>query len=130
MLTLYDAAGNSLDDERVDVGRLYERLLREFAAREVRRVHEAQPDEELHRLVEEELHRLSVVALAMFHRGRQWVTAAELDSDLAGLRLRPSVTPRSDGFRTSITAGQEMVGRFFFIVAGRPADHDGHPRPH
>jgi hypothetical protein len=124
MLTLYDAAGNSLDDERVDVGRLYERLLREFAAREVRRVHEAQPDEALPRLIEEELHRLSVVALAMFHRGRQWVTVAELDSDLAGLGLRSSVTPRPDGFRTPITAGQEMVGRFFFIQRAQAIQDD------
>jgi hypothetical protein len=124
MLTLYDAAGNALGDEEVDVGRLYERLLREFAAREVRRVYEARPDEALPRLIDEELHRLSVVAFAMFHRGRQWVTAAELDSDLAGLGLGPSVTPQTQSFRTPLTAGQEMVGRFFFMQRAQAYQDD------
>ncbi|NMO56212.1 hypothetical protein HH310_34175 [Actinoplanes sp. TBRC 11911] len=115
MLALYDAAGNSLQDEDVDAGRLYERLLHEFAAREVRRVHDAQPEEAQARLIEEELQRLSVVALAMFHRGRLWATGTELDADLAALGLGPSVRAPTESFRTPLTAAQEMVGRFFFI---------------
>jgi len=117
MLALYDATGNELSAGAAafDTGQLYERLLREFAAREVRRVHAGQPDAEMPRLVEAELVRLSVVAFAMFHRLRLWTTEQELDADLAGLGLTPSRVAATEGFRSPITAGQEMVGRFFFI---------------
>lgn len=117
MLALYDATGNALQDagESFGTGQLYERLLREFAAREVRRVHGDQPDAALPALVDDELLRLSVVAFAMFHRLRLWVTTAELDADLAGLGLPPSRMQQTQEFRTPISAGQEMVGRFFFI---------------
>ncbi|MFI7540412.1 NACHT domain-containing protein [Actinoplanes sp. NPDC049599] len=117
MLALYDAAGNALQDdgESFDTGQLYERLLTEFADREVRRVHAGRPEQAMPELVEAELLRLSVVAFAMFHRLRLWATTAELDADLAGLGLHPSAPARTEAFRTPLTAGQEMVGRFFFI---------------
>jgi hypothetical protein len=127
MLALYDAAGNALSESAAafDIGQLYERLLREFASREVRRVHAGQPDAEMPRLVEAELVRLSVVAFAMFHRLRLWATEQELDADLAGLGLTPSRTARTEGFRSPITAGQEMVGRFFFIQHAQAVrDHE------
>lgn len=117
MLALYDASGDALPDrETLDTGQLYERLLSEFARREVARAHPGRPESETPRLVEQELLRLSVVAFAMFHRLRLWVTAAELDHDLAGLGLSNSAGAAAEGgFRTPLTAGQEMVGRFFFI---------------
>jgi hypothetical protein len=119
MLALYDASGDALrsadDDAELDTGQLYERLLGEFARREVSRVYPGRPESETPRLVEQELLRLSVVAFAMFHRGRFWVTEAELDNDLAGLGLQTARPAAADGFRTPLTAGQEMVGRFFFI---------------
>lgn len=117
MLALYEAAGHALRDTRADFddGRLYERLLSEFAEREVRRVHDTRPGAELPALVEAELQRLSVVAFAMFHRLRLWVTERELDDDLTGLGLAPSRSAPTEMFRTPLSAGQEMVGRFFFI---------------
>ncbi|GGN23301.1 energy-coupling factor transporter ATP-binding protein EcfA2 [Actinoplanes campanulatus] len=125
MLALYDATGNALQDATdFDTGLLYEQLLHDFAAREVRRVHDGRPDAELPALVEEELLRLSVVAFAMFHRLRLWVTTEELDSDLAGLGLRRSVSDRSADFRSPLSAGQEMVGRFFFIQRAQALQDD------
>jgi hypothetical protein len=117
MLALYDATGNALQDDAaaLDSGRLYERLLASFAEREVRRVHAGQPDSAVPALVEEELLRLSVVAFAMFHRLRLWVTERELDDDLDGLRLTSARPGRTEAFRSALTAGQEMVGRFFFV---------------
>lgn len=116
MLALYDATGNALQNgATLDGGQLYERLLASFAAREVRRIHAGQPDSAIPALVEQELLRLSVVAFAMFHRLRLWATERELDSDLAGLGLGLTRPGRHDGFRAPLTAGQEMVGRFFFI---------------
>lgn len=122
MLGLFDASTSELGDyASLDTGQLYERLLSEFARREVSRSF-AGPDSELPRLVEQELLRLSVVAFAMFHRGRLWVTEAELDNDLRGLGLSPDRP--ADGFRTPLTAGQEMIGRFFFIQRAQ-AQRDG-----
>ncbi|WP_250032953.1 NACHT domain-containing protein [Paractinoplanes maris] len=124
MLALYDATGNALQSGDLDGGRLYERLLASFAAREVRRVHAGQPDSAIPALVEQELLRLSVVAFAMFHRLRLWVTERELDDDLAGLGLSPSRPGRTEAFRTPLTAGQEMVGRFFFIQRAQAVQDD------
>ncbi|WP_430782598.1 NACHT domain-containing protein [Actinoplanes sp. G11-F43] len=117
MLALYDAGANALQDTAdFDTGQLYERLLHDFAGREVRRVHgEHLPESDRAALVDEELLRLSVVAFAMFHRLRLWATADELDADLRGLGLPPSGTARHGGFERPFTAGEEMVGRFFFI---------------
>lgn len=121
MLALHHAAGNRLADD-LDGAGLYERLLRDFAAREVSRVHAGRADQERH--VEEELQRLSVVAFAMFHRNHQWVTERELDDDLAGLGLEPSGTARTERFTTPLTAAQEMVGRFFFVQRSRAIRDD------
>ncbi|GGN95525.1 hypothetical protein GCM10010112_85900 [Actinoplanes lobatus] len=125
MLAIYDATGNALQSATdFDTGRLYEQLLHDFAAREVRRVHDGRPDDELPGLVEEELLRLSVVAFAMFHRLRLWVTTEELDADLAGLGLRRSASGRTADFRSRLSAGQEMVGRFFFIQRAQALQDD------
>ncbi|GAB2620168.1 hypothetical protein Aab01nite_34450 [Paractinoplanes abujensis] len=127
MLALYDATGDGLRGggvARLEGGQLYERLLASFAEREVRRVYAGQPDSQLPALVEQELLRLSVVAFAMFHRLRLWVTESELDADLAGLGLTPSRPGRTEAFRTPLTAGQEMVGRFFFIQRAQAVQDD------
>ncbi|BCJ50126.1 hypothetical protein Asp14428_16010 [Actinoplanes sp. NBRC 14428] len=116
MLALYHATGNALPDgAAIEGGQLYERLLASFAEREVRRVHGAQPEAAVPELVEQELLRLSVVAFAMFHRLRLWITEGELDADLDGLGIAASPAGRGGALRGSLTAGQEMVGRFFFI---------------
>jgi hypothetical protein len=117
MLALYNATGEAIrpDDESFDNGQLYERLLSEFAEREVRRIFAGRPESAIPDLVEAELVRLSVVAFAMFHRVRLWATEQELDSDLQGLGLEPARRPGTEGFHAPLTAGQEMIGRFFFI---------------
>ncbi|RLK09753.1 hypothetical protein DER29_6315 [Micromonospora sp. M71_S20] len=126
MLALYDATGHGLrgDAAALDDGQLYERLLASFAKREVRRVHVGQPDSAVPGLVEQELLRLSVVAFAMFHRLRLWVTERELDDDLTSLGLAPSRPGRTEAFRSPLTVGQEMVGRFFFIQRAQAVQDD------
>ncbi|WP_189082054.1 NACHT domain-containing protein [Mangrovihabitans endophyticus] len=113
MLALYDAEANevqAMGEERLDAANLYERLLRSYAAREVRK----STDDATEALVESELQRLSVAAFAMFNRGQQWVTAPELDADLTALGIGPD-RPAVAGFRAPLTPGQELLGRFFFI---------------
>ena len=113
MLALYDAEANDVQTmagEHLDVAGLYERLLRSYAEREVRKTADGATDA----LVEAELQRLSVAAFAMFNRGQQWVTVTELDADLTALGIGPDRRAGA-GFRAPLTAGQELLGRFFFI---------------
>jgi transcriptional regulator with XRE-family HTH domain len=120
MLALYDADANALqgpgDGAQADVldeSALYEALLASFAAREVAKAAAGQPSGEIARRVEQELQRLSLVAFAVINRQRQWVTEAELDSDLTAL-LGPTAVNASQ-FRTPITHADVALGRFFFI---------------
>jgi hypothetical protein len=113
MLALYDAEANDVQKmagEQLDAAELYERLLRSYAEREIRKT----ADQTTDALVEAELQRLSIAAFAMFNRSRQWVTATELDADLTALGIG-SARPAGDGFRAPLSGGQELLGRFFFM---------------
>jgi hypothetical protein len=116
MLALYDATTGALRDAGAALGttELYERLVSDFARREVRREHPGEPDTAVADLVERELTRLSLMAFGMFNRNRQWVTEAEVDEDLAALGVVPARPVPRPG-RSPLTPGQEVVGRFFFI---------------
>lgn len=117
MLALYDADNNVLQHgtetfNRVD---LYERLLVRFARREVDKSGERYRVGSLDQAVEEELLKLSIVAVAMFNRASQWVTEADLDRDLAillGSRWRMS---EAQGFRAPLSAAELVLGQFFFV---------------
>ncbi|MFI6132004.1 NACHT domain-containing protein [Micromonospora sp. NPDC051141] len=123
MLALYDAEGHDLRQAgELRRGELYERLLRRFARREVVKQRTGLPEPELDRAVEEELCRLAVVAFAMFNRGVQWVSAAELDADLAALPFGGSTAGRRDGLRAPLAAAEVVLGRFFFIHRARVED--------
>lgn len=106
MLALYDASDNALHQlHGEDIQRLglYERLLTEFVRRQVTK-HNALPADTENGRVERELQRLSVIAIGMFNRHRQGITATDAEEDLAALlEAAPSdATPL-------------LFGRFFFI---------------
>ncbi|WP_431935054.1 NACHT domain-containing protein [Micromonospora sp. RP3T] len=125
MLALYDAEGRDLRQAgELRRGELYERLLRRFARREVVKQRAGLPEPELDRAVEEELSRLAVVAFAMFNRGVQWVSAADLDADLAALPFGGSTAGRRDGLRAPLAAAEVVLGRFFFIHRARVGDEE------
>src|ERR1700761_2855258 len=117
MLALYDAEANALQGMAAELGRteLYEQLLGDFARREVRKHSPAALPEEVDRLVERELLRLSVVAFAMFNRRSQWVGEADLNRDLAAVLGEMGSTGRSSSLRTPLSAAETVVGRFFFV---------------
>lgn len=116
LLALYDADGNPLQKLSGDLGQgeLYGRLLRAFAAREVLKHRPSLADHHLKQAVETELHRLSVVGLAMFNRGTQWITEADLESDLTALFGSPKISDHQ-GLRAPLTASESVLGSFFFI---------------
>ncbi|GLY92458.1 NACHT domain-containing protein [Actinoallomurus iriomotensis] len=117
MLALYDAGRNRLrgSDASIGQGELYERLLHDFAEREVRKAGAALARPDFQRAVERELTHLSLVAFAMFNRGRQWITEAELDADLAALAAEVDRPMAPAGLRSRLTAAQIVLGRFFFV---------------
>jgi hypothetical protein len=124
MLALYDADANSLqrsaDGRPLDETQLYEELLRSFAAREVAK--SAPAGAGLEAEVEREMQRLSLIAFSMVNRGRQWVTEAELDADLAALLGRRDAG-RAD-FRVPLSQAGIAVGRFFFVQRGQAISAD------
>ncbi|WP_447034960.1 NACHT domain-containing protein [Streptomyces sp. DSM 118878] len=117
MLALYHAAGNDLrdgDERPLGEADLYEALLSSFARREVSKdARDAMPDAQVEERVEQELERLSLIAFAMLNRRRQWVSATELDEDLAALLRQPPT--RLSGFRAPLGQAEIALGRFFFV---------------
>lgn len=112
MLALYSAEPTSRPiDSSLSSADLYRRLLDLFIKREVAKAKRALSHENFEVAVKEQDWRLSVTAFAMFNRGRQDITEAELRADLTAL---DNSTP-STGRRTPIDVGQQLIGRFFFV---------------
>jgi hypothetical protein len=130
LLALYDSKANALQHAGDGLGRveLYERLFADFVGRQVdKHGSDLMPDAR-RRAVEAEWRRLSAVALAMFNRGGDVITEAELDADLPHL-LAPDdlARPGSETRDRALTAGQLLVGRFFFIHESRASRDTGTP---
>ena len=116
MLALYDADNNVLQSGTDEFSRagLYDRLLVRFARREVSKS-DRYGESGLDKAVEEELHRLSIVAFAMFNRASQFVTEADLDRDLTALLGSSWRLGEGQGFRAPLGAAELVLGQFFFI---------------
>ena len=126
LVAIFDAADNSLQrlDARLGRAELYERLLAEFAGREIAKTarNRALPADRQRRLAVREVQRLAVVALAMFARGQQAASEAELNQDLPVL-FAEEEGPGSDS-DMALTPAQRATGRFFFIHKSEARLHD------
>ena len=126
MLALYDTDANALQRRAALLGRteLYERLLKDFARREVRKKLPAITELNLERAVEAELLRLSVVAFAMFNRRSQWVPEDDLDIDFSALLVdQDSYISEVSRPWDRLTVAQLTIGRFFFVYESQ-VTHD------
>jgi hypothetical protein len=130
LLALYDAGDNALQRAGAGLGRveLYERLFDDFAGREVDKHARWQSAQQRRAAMDAELRRLSAAAVAMLNRTGDVITEAELDLDLPHL-LRPGdfMVASSGGPSRALTAGQLLVGRFFFIHESRAVRDTGGP---
>jgi hypothetical protein len=117
MLALYDAEGNHLQREDTGLSQadLYERLLTQFAEREVRRTSVAVSPARLRQEIEREMLRLALAAFAIANRNRQWATETELNADLAALLDEQPDPPRRGEIRAPLSAAEQVIGRFFFV---------------
>lgn len=109
MLALYDAGDNALHrltDQDISRTQLYDRLLTEFVRRQVDK-DGSLPVAEEDAAIGRELHRLSVIALGMFHRGAQAISGEAADRDLRA--LADVASPKKPG------ATGLLFGRFFFV---------------
>ena len=129
MLAIFDTTKNDLQRSTTQLGRaeLYERLLIDFALREVRKSahNRTLAASRQFELAERELQRLAVVALAMFARGRQAATETELNRDMP--ILFPDNTDCATG-DSALSPAQRATGRFFFIHKSEARSHDDRMR--
>lgn len=106
MLALYAADPESPKlDEGLSQAALYERIIDNFARREVAK-HDTRPRDFAAR-VEEQITRLSITALGMFNRGAQTLREKDLQLDLQAL----------DGAEEGGDDGKRLLGEFFFVHA-------------
>jgi hypothetical protein len=128
LLAIYDATRNALQRSGGHLGRadLYEGLFGDFALREVAKSvrNRALPASQQHELAERELQRLAITATAMFTRGRQTVTEAELNRDLSILFAHDPGTDRAPDESPALTPAQRATSRFFFIHKSQARPHD------
>lgn len=120
MLACYDADGNALRRTPGPLGHaeLYERLMTRFAIRALEQRH---PADQVPRLAERELLRLSFAAASMINRGRQWATTEEVDADLDVLLPEQRRTPGLAGPRGS---AHQALARSFFVHRARAVRDD------
>jgi hypothetical protein len=117
MLSFYDADGNALQQHSYELARaeLYEGLLTKFVNREITKLHPDSDESERQNLVSTELDQLSIVAFAMFNRGRKSVSEDDLDADLASLLPGDNTEQKLGRVARRLSRAQLTVGRFFFI---------------
>jgi hypothetical protein len=91
---------------------LYEQILGDFARREVAKTSQhAQGTREFEAAVGDQLFRLSVAALAMFNRGKQYVRESDLQADLDAFAVG------NDQGEVRTDRGTRLFGEFFFVHA-------------
>lgn len=128
LLALYDGRANQLQKHADGLGRveLYERLLADFFERQVDKFGSRMSDDQRAAEVAAEWRRLCAVAVAMLNRGRDVILEPELEADLRHLLGAEDWSPGPGGRQSlPLTAGQLLVGRFFFIHESRASRDTG-----
>jgi hypothetical protein len=120
LLALFNSGGGALTPG-ISRAQLYLRLFTTFVERDVSKLGAQLSDHQRRQTVQRELDRLSMVAFAMFNRGSQAVTDAELVADLAALPAaqspsepRQRVPPELGRRAVALSIAEQTAGRFFF----------------
>lgn len=125
MLAIYaaDPSQAPLDDPNLSNAELYRRLINLFVVRQVsQKSPKPLAPEIVEKLTVQNSWRLGIAAFAMFNRGHQYVTAPQLNQDLA--IFAPNRTSRpTTTFDTPIDDADRTVENFFFIHS--PTLNDG-----
>ncbi|GLY46772.1 hypothetical protein Lesp01_04280 [Lentzea sp. NBRC 102530] len=125
MLAIYatDSDHPSLDDATLSNAELYKRLITMFVERQAGQKGSDRPAPAVvTQAATQSSWRLGIAAFAMFNRGHQYVTAPELNDDLAVFAPSTSVKSNST-FDIPIDEADRTVENFFFIHS--PTRNDG-----
>ncbi|MEU3644127.1 AAA family ATPase [Lentzea sp. NPDC034063] len=116
MLIIYEADPTTplLDSQNLSNAELYRRLIDSFVLRQVSEKNAVPlPREIIDKRMEESWWRLGIAAFAMFNRGHQYVSAAELNRDLSV--FAPSEPTQNNTLDTPVDDADRTVENFFFI---------------
>jgi hypothetical protein len=113
LLALFHAGGGHLS-AGMSQAQLLERLFTDFVRRDIDKIGSHLADRERRHAVQLDLDHLSMVAFAMFNRGRQSVTEADLITDLAALTSDAADPPGMAGQAAALNIAERLAGRFFF----------------
>ncbi|MFI5912570.1 NACHT domain-containing protein [Dactylosporangium sp. NPDC051541] len=127
MLAVYAAeTGARLDGDELSAEELYRRLLDSFIRRQVReKADDDLGDAAFARLETAARHDLAAAAFAMFNRGRQYVSEADLNLDLEA--LRPAAGRPEPRLGEPLTRAKRTVAGFFFVHVAQADDDSRAP---
>ena len=113
LLALFHSGGGDLTPG-ISQAHLFERLCSSFVERDVEKLDAHLTDKQRHHVVQRDLDNLSMTAFAMFNRGRQSVSDAELIADLTALQPEQGALTGPSGRAAALSIAERMAGRFFF----------------
>ena len=113
LLALFHSGGGDLTPG-ISQAHLFERLFNNFVERDVAKLDAQLTEKQQQLAVQRDLDSLSMVAFAMFNRGRQSVTETDLIADLTALQPEPGGLTGQSGRAAALSVADRMAGRFFF----------------
>ena len=118
MLALYDSSGNALKkEEDLSYAQLYDRLIRDFIAREQRKQPEFSScsEKRRHEIIDKEMLKVSIAALGMYNRRILYIRGEDLEKDLDYLMHSAGGNQRQEESYEALKRSEKLLGSFFFI---------------
>jgi hypothetical protein len=113
LLALFHSGGGNLTPG-ISQAHLFERLFNNFVERDIAKLDRNLTELQRQHAIQHDLDNLSMVAFAMFNRGRQSVTDADLIADLTSLQPENNGQARPAARAAALSIADRMAGRFFF----------------
>ncbi|MBE5885416.1 MAG: AAA family ATPase [Lachnospiraceae bacterium] len=116
MLALYDTNKNALKrNKHLNRTQLYNSLIKEFITREAKKDKnfESKLKSEQYKIIDEEMRKISIVALGMYNRKVLYIRSDELENDLRYVYNEDNYV--KEGIDEGLSNADKLLGRFFFI---------------
>jgi hypothetical protein len=113
LLALFHSGGGNLAPG-ISQAHLFDRLFNNFVERDVAKLDAQLTEKQKANAVQRDLDSLSMVAFAMFNRGRQSITETDLINDLTALQPATGELIGQSGRAAALSIADRMAGRFFF----------------
>jgi hypothetical protein len=113
LLAFFHSGGGDLAPG-ISQAHLYQRLFTSFVERDVRKLDAGLGESQQQLAVQRDLDLLSMVAFAMFNRGRQSVTETDLIADLTAMQYEQPGATGAAARAAALSTAERIAGRFFF----------------